>query len=780
MRHKPDLPRLEGPGTTRDRGSPGVAEVQQYIDALRRRWWIIAAAVLIAVAVAWWGERDRVPVYSAEALVEHRRDAPLVGSMGIGQGGEFGSQLEMIRSRTVVSLVIDSLGLQLDVGERRPQRTRILARAEVQPDASRGSYTLERNGDRLVLRRAGSRDTLATATEDGWVVGPDFRLLVRDPSILDEEPLLFHIQDRQVAVERLQGRVRVEPGRASGLVRIGYQDPDPEMAAAVVNTMARAYQDQRASAAREAVSRRREVIAEQLVGLADSLTRAQDAVVEYQREARLMDPGYEGGQVMASVLQVENELRTLRFQEGLLSSLAAGVRDEEAGDQSLDQILSLGADLVPAGPALHNRLQNLQMDRARMTASTFGRMDGDPEVQIVDSLIASTKAQMRSAVEQGLDHLRTRIRGAEQRLGQMRGAMATIPGQTAELARLRQRADAVQDVVDVLVDRYYEAQIAEAVEAGDVAIVDSAPVPLWPNPAQTRLVLMFGLIGGLMVGGLGALLLEFLDFRVRRAADAEEVTGLPLVGMVPKLGAPSRDPVAAAIGKEAFRSLRVNLHYAHGEAPRILSVTSATPKEGKTTVCVNLAASLAEQQGPGAVLVIDADLRRPQLHTIFGMGRSPGLSDVLNGTVDVGAAIRTCPSHPTLHVLTSGSAVTNPSEIIGSRSLGDLIDTLGQQFEFMVIDTPPLLAVTDAAVIAKVVDGTLMVVRADQADRVAVATAMEQLRQIDATLLGVILNGVGTRSSDGRHQYAYYDEYLADTPGNPGRVRKHTLLGAGS
>jgi len=780
MRHEPDLPRLEGPATTRGRSSPGVAEVQQYVDTLRRRWWVIAAAALIAVGVAWWGERNRVPVYSAEVLLQHRSEAPLVGSGGTGEGGEFGSQLEMLRSRIVVASVIDSLGLQLDVGERRPERSRILERAEVQPDARMSSYTLERSGDRLLLRRAGSSETLATAAEDDWVVGPDFRLLVRDPSTLDQEPLLFYIQDRQVAVEGLQGSVTIEPGRAAGLVRIAYQDPDPEVAAAVVNTMARAYQDQRASAAREAVSRRREAIAEQLVGLADSLTRAQNEVVEYQRDARIMDPAYEGGQVMASVLQVENELRTLRFQEGLLSSLAAGVRDEETGDESLNQILSVGVDLVPAGAALHSRLQSLQMDRARMTASTFGRMEGDPEVQVLDSLIASTRAQMRSAVDQGLDHLRTRIRGAEERLGQVRGAMASIPGQTAELARLRQRADAVQEVVDVLVDRYYEAQVAEAVEAGDVAVIDPAPVPLWPDAAQTRLVLMFGLIGGLMVGGLAALLLEFFDFRVRRAADAEEVTGLPLVGMVPRLGAPSQDPVAAAIGKEAFRSLRVNLHYAHGVAPRILSVSSATPKEGKTTVCVNLAASLAEQQGPGSVLVIDADLRRPQLHTIFGMDRAPGLSDVLNGTIDVEAAIRPSPSSPKLHVLTCGSPVTNPSEIIGSRSLGDLIDTLGQQFEFMVIDTPPLLAVTDAAVIAKVVDGTLMVVRADQADRVAVATAMEQLRQIDATLLGVILNGVGTRSGDGRHQYAYYDEYLAETPGGRGRGRKHTLLGTGS
>src|SRR5690606_3216267 len=223
-----------------------------------------------------------------------RAEAPLVGTGDVGQGGDFGSWLEMIRSRTVVASVVDSLGLQLSVGERAPERSRILERAEVQPDARAGSYVLERSGGRLVLRQAGGTETLATAGVDEWVVGPDFRLLVRDPSTLDSEPLLFHIRDRQATVEGLQNSVLIEPGLAAGLVRIGYKDPDPVVVAAVVNTMARAYQDQRASVARETVSRRREVIAEQLVSLADSLTRAQDEVVEYQRNARVLDPAYEG------------------------------------------------------------------------------------------------------------------------------------------------------------------------------------------------------------------------------------------------------------------------------------------------------------------------------------------------------------------------------------------------------------------------------------------------------------------------------------------------------
>jgi polysaccharide biosynthesis transport protein len=494
----------------------------------------------------------------------------------------------------------------------------------------------------------------------------------------------------------------------------------------------------------------------------------------------------EGGQLMSTVLDTEAEIRTLRFQEGLLASLVAGLQDGEASDESLNQILSLGADLVPAGPALHQRLQQLELDRSRLTASRFGRLDSDPEVEVLDTQIASTKEQIRIAAEQGLRFLRDRLAGAEERLGEMRGSMQAIPGQTAELNRLRQRADAVQDVVDVLVDRYYEAQIAEAVEAGDVTVVDAAPVPLWPNPSQARLNMLLGLLGGLIVGVGAALAIEYLNPRVRGVAEAEEVTGLPLVGVIPRIGSPDRDPVRAAIGKEAFRSLRTNLRFIREEEARLIAVTSAVPRQGKTTVAVNLATTLAEQTNPKggrSVLIIDGDLRRPLVHRMFAMDRSPGLADLIEGRVGLQQAIRESPVHPNLFVLPAGTQVQNPSALMESDQFSAILQDVRDRFGYVVVDTPPLLAVTDGAVVSKGVDGTLVVVRADQADPGAVAHAMDQLRQINASLLGVILNGVGNGSGDGGYYNAYYDDYLAEVDeSDSGRRsrRKNLVLGSGT
>jgi polysaccharide biosynthesis transport protein len=747
-------------------------QLQRYLDLLRRRWWLIAAAALVGLAGAWWNVQNRVPMYSAEVLLEQQRETPVMG-MGLrGMGSaDFAQQLETIRTRAVMSEVVERLGLQLNLRDREGDRSRIFGGVEVDADVAPGPYTLLRRADGRLLLLEGAHpnggDTISSVHAGEWLVGPGFRLRVGDPTALEAEPIHFSFQNRQAAVERLRRQVTLEPGRAPSLVRIGYRSQDPQLAAQVANSVAETYREYRAQTGKEAASRRREAIAEQLVALADSLQDAQAAVVQYQREARLLDPAQEGTRTMETVVATENDLRTLRFQEGLLSSVVAGLQgDGQIPDESLDRILSLGGDLVPGGAALHQRLQDLKMERARLTASRFGRTQGDPEVEVVDSLIHATKTQIRSSAEQGLEHLRVQLSAAEQRLGEARANMSTIPAQTAQLAQLRQRADAVQEIVDALVDRYYEAQISESVEAGDIAIIDPAAVPLTPDSSPTRVLLLVGLLTGGILGSVGALGIEYMDLRVRGSDEAEEITGLPLFGMIPKLGSPSRDPVSAAIAREAFRSVRTNLSFAQPQGDRLIAVTSATPREGKTTVAVNIAVSLTEQGGAGSVLLVDADLRRPQVHSSLHMSRGPGLTELLARDVAIEEAVRVSPTHSGLHVLSAGGPVSNPSDLLAGPRFSELLKNLRTHYGFIVIDTPPLLAVSDGLVVSKLVDGTLVVVRANQTDRDAVENAMDHLRRVDASLLGVILNGVEAKSRDGRYAYAYYDDYLVENPGD--------------
>jgi capsular exopolysaccharide synthesis family protein len=216
------------------------------------------------------------------------------------------------------------------------------------------------------------------------------------------------------------------------------------------------------------------------------------------------------------------------------------------------------------------------------------------------------------------------------------------------------------------------------------------------------------------------------------------------------------------IGKEAFRGLRTNIRFALQEQPRLMAITSSAPGEGKSTIAVNLALTLAEQ---GArVLLIDADLRRPQVHRILGVERVPGLSDVLMGQVELEHAIVPSPVHPGLSVLPGGAATGSPAELVGGDLFMNMVLGLRDHYDTVLVDTSPVLAVTDAALIGTVADGTLVVVRANETDQGALSRAVEQLRRVNANLVGIVLNDVPLDNVGYSSYYdSYYDGQAEDT-----------------
>ncbi len=214
------------------------------------------------------------------------------------------------------------------------------------------------------------------------------------------------------------------------------------------------------------------------------------------------------------------------------------------------------------------------------------------------------------------------------------------------------------------------------------------------------------------------------------------------------------------------------------DQPRLIAVTSATPRDGKSTVATNLALTLADQGS--RVLVVDADLRRPQVHTAFGLEQSPGISDVLTGVASIDEAIQGLSGSPTLSLLACGTAVERPTELIGNEGFEALMTELRTRFDYIVVDTPPLLAVTDAALVGAVADGTLVVVRANKTDLGALSTAVSQLRRLRVPLLGVVMNGVPTgRSSGYSYTPEYYPSYAGEAGASPEVERKRPLLKSG-
>jgi capsular exopolysaccharide synthesis family protein len=617
---------------------------------------------------------------------------------------------------------------------------------------------------------------LAEGTLGSPLEGPGFTLLVGDVTGV-EDPVEFSVANFDMALENLDRGLLVEQGAGPDLIWIRRTHSDPTHAAQLVNVVATSYQKYRARSARETASRRRRFISDQLQDIADSLRVAQQSVIDYQART-LFDPNTETSAVVAELLAVDARIRDLQYQESVLSGLVAGLQTSGEGDQALRQIMALGSDLVLQGPALSNQLQELQLRRAELTASRFGLTARDPQVEVVDSLIAETKVQARLAAEQSLVLLRDRIGQEQRRYNQLGGQAGSLPLRTTEHGRLEQHVVAVQGVFDQLVASYFEAQIAEGVEVGDIDIVAPAAVPVWPDRSYRGMNLGIGLMAGLLIGLIGALLADQVDSRVRRSADVERVTNLDVVGTIPSIRSLSTESASAQISKDAFRNLRTHLRFAGTDGgPRVVVVTSATPRDGKSTVAANLAMTLADQGG--RTLLIDADLRRPQVHTTFGVEQEPGLADILLGHCSAEEASRLFPEVTTLRVLTCGSGVENPAELIGSRVFEECMLELRRLFDYIVIDTPPLMAVTDAALVGAVADGTLVVVRANKTDSEALSAAVNQLRRLHVPLLGVVLNGVPTGRSSGYSYYPSYYPSYATGAASEDRPVKRPLLRSG-
>ena len=323
-------------------------------------------------------------------------------------------------------------------------------------------------------------------------------------------------------------------------------------------------------------------------------------------------------------------------------------------------------------------------------------------------------------------------------------ATSTDPETAAQLAN-----SALQATADVAAEVDKNSPL-------EVVPLSDARVPSAPVSPDTRRNVLVGAVAGLGAGLAIAVLRRLLDVKVRSRADVKEITGAGVIGAVPENASLTRtgetavdlDPRAG----EAIRALRTNLKFVSvDEPPRVVSFTSADPSEGKSTVASNLARALA--LAGERVLVVDADLRRPRQHDLFQVAGDVGLSEVLAGEVQPDDALAAT-GIPNLTLLPAGRTPPNPSELLGSKRMRALLELASEDF-FVIVDSPPLLPVTDGSLLAAAVDGTVLVVRQGRTRKDHLEAAVENLAAVDAHLLGVVMNGVARSQRGGGYSYGY-------------------------
>jgi capsular exopolysaccharide synthesis family protein len=433
-------------------------------------------------------------------------------------------------------------------------------------------------------------------------------------------------------------------------------------------------------------------------------------------------------------------------------------------------------------------MQRYQTVRDSLTTGPWSRATTNPDVQRLDSLIATSRSRLISAVGARGTALDAQIHVMDGVMAADASSVASLPDAEAEEQRLSRQVETLQTLADDLLRERQKARIDQAVEAGQVEIVDQALVPGGPMGRGGKKRVFFALLVGLLLGTGGALALDRLNTALFRREEIEEQLHLPVLAIIPRISADARKkgrkwlraPKTKALarrgsqtteglitvsdlhsaGSQAYRKLRTHLIFSTGgDSLRTLLVTSPGASEGKSTVTANLAVTFAQQRL--RVLLVDCDMRRSRLHTLFGVERLPGLTEVLARQATLEQAIR-----PTevegLHLLPAGTLVPNVSELLGSDRMRNALAELSEHYDLVLVDTPPVLAAADAEILGVQTDATLVVIRAGQTERQPAQYAVQQLRAIGARVVGAVLNDPDEKVAGyGRYTY-YYDYYSKD------------------
>jgi capsular exopolysaccharide synthesis family protein len=334
----------------------------------------------------------------------------------------------------------------------------------------------------------------------------------------------------------------------------------------------------------------------------------------------------------------------------------------------------------------------------------------------------------------------------------------------AQKARLETSLAQYRSTYSTLVASYQQVKLAEAQATNNLVVAESAEVPERPiRPRPLVTAFLVAILGAAVAIG-AAFIIDYLDDTVKTPDDVTRVSGLPTLGAIAKLkeGAGGRQLVASVESKvpesEAYRTLRTNIQFSSVDRPtRTLLITSSGPSEGKSTTAANLAVVMA--QTGKRVIAVDADLRRPVLHRVFGVPNNIGITTALLAGDGMSLEGYLRPTKvENLSLLTSGPIPPNPSEILGSHRMAGLIASLTQLADMVIFDSPPVLAVTDAAVLGRQVDGVVLVVDARQTREQVLAKAVSELQNTGANLLGVILNRLDSRAGGYYYYYYYYSE----------------------
>jgi len=561
------------------------------------------------------------------------------------------------------------------------------------------------------------------------------------------------------AIDRFLNSLTVSPIRNSRLVDVRYESTNAELATEVANTLAHAYIEQSLEFKYTASKEASDWLGTQLTEQRKKVEASEAALQQYRERndaVSLEERQNIVVQKLADLNSAVTRAKTERIQKEAAYQQIRAIENDRAALDTFPAILSNQfvqqqktelAELQRQQAQLSDKLGDNHPDmvKIRLAIQTAENKIQGEVAKVVQSM--KNEYLTAAAQEQSLTHA----------LDQQKQDALLLNRKGIEYGVLQRDATSNQQIFDALMQRTKETGISGELKTSNIRIVDAAEVPRTPASPNKRANLLLGFVGGSMFAIALAFFFEYIDNRIKSPVEIKTHLGLPFLGMVPAVSDSSTPNPLLTTGvkpnfAEAFRIIRTNVLFSSlEEGGRSLVVTSTGPGEGKTLVASNLAAALS--QTGQRVLLIDADMRRPRVHDVFGASQQPGLSNVLVGEAKTSEAIRET-STKGLWVLPAGQIPPNPAELLGSKRFKDFVAALTEHFTWVVIDSPPVMAVADAPIAAHIAHGVVFVVGAEMTARDLAQTAVEQLVNANAHMIGGILNRV-----DLEHNAYYYSQY---------------------
>lgn len=751
-----------------------------YWRAIRKRLWLVISVVVLVTMLAVVYMARKPDIYQAQARVQVdlENNAALLGKTPyfIGTPNDpvyFNTQLQILSSPGLIRRVVKTLDL------------------EHNPDFFKGQGQ-KRSTWQTVLRMVGLK---GNEKEEMLPAPNDELALTRELPLTGDGEDLKEAKRLAPFVGLIGGGLHVEPVKESRggfnketrLIEISFQHTDPLVSAKVINTIADTFEKQNLEKKTKTNATTGDFLLKRVGELQDHIREDEEKLVNYAKGHKILTLDKEQNTVVERLAGLNQQLLVAENERSTAESAYHAAQAPGAATALAQGDAKQTADSEASLNALKQKRAQLLVDATEEA----------PEVKEVNEQIAELEKQLKEGKSQKgstlLKNLETAYRQAlakeeflRKQFNQQRAETLTQNEAAINYHIIEQGIETNKGLLTNLLQRSKENEVTGASDANNISVVDHAIAPEWPvGPNRMRGVMLAFLLSlGLGVGL--ALFLEYLDDTIHSTEEVERLLHLPALAVIPAIApAARRKALAASAGglqkknghanpsanpellmnvdgrsplAESYRHLRTSvLLSTAGRAPKALLVTSSLPGEGKTTTAVNTALSLA--QTGASVVIVDADMRRPRLRSIFGLSAQAGLSSILSSEMSQAEMIALVDHDATsdLNVLTSGPIPPNPAELLGSEQMRRLVAALQSKYTHVVIDSPPIASFTDGVLISTMVDGVLLVVHGGKSSRHVVRRSRQLLQDVGAKIFGVVLNNINLQT----HDYYYYQRYYS-------------------